>query len=161
MVARQRPGKAVALLEPAMVFDMSSSGGDPRKVQVLVLDDDDRLREVIIDVLESAHYVVAGIATAQDALERFAEFDPDLVVLDMMMPEIDGFEFLARLRANPTFKRVPVLISSALGSTLARAIEERSAAALGIVGVLSKPVEMTTLIEHVRATIGPGWRASG
>jgi CheY-like chemotaxis protein len=134
----------------------SADSGRPRKVQVLVLDDDDRLRDVLVAVLESADYVVAGVATAKDALERFGELDPDLVVLDMMMPEIDGFEFLARVRANPTFKRVPVLISSALGSTLARAIESRSAAALGIVGVLPKPVEMTTLLERVRETIGDG-----
>lgn len=144
-----------------MVFDMSSGdGGHSRKVQVLVLDDDDRLRDVLVAVLESAAYVVAGVATAKDALERFGELDPDLVILDMMMPEIDGFEFLARLRANSAFKRVPVLISSALGGTLARAIESRSAASLGIVGVLSKPVDMTTLIEQVRATIGPGVRGA-
>jgi CheY-like chemotaxis protein len=128
----------------------------PGKVQVLILDDDDRLRDVLVAVLESADYVVEGIGMAAEALDRFDELDPDLVILDMMMPGIDGFEFLARLRANPARTKVPVLISSALGGTLVRAIEPKSAAALGIVAVLSKPVEMPVLLERVRATIGPG-----
>ncbi len=130
----------------------------PGKVQVLVLDDDDRLRDVLVTVLETADYVVAGVATAADALDRFDELDPDLVILDMMMPGIDGFEFLARLRANPAHNKVPVVISSALGGTLSRAIDPRSAATLGIVAVLPKPVEMHVLVDCVRTAIGPGRR---
>jgi CheY-like chemotaxis protein len=129
------------------------------KVQVMILDDEHRLRDVLVAVLASAGYAAEGVASGDEALARFAELDPDLVILDMMMPGIDGFEFLARLRANPVHKRVPVLISSALGGTLGRAIEARSAETLGIIGVLEKPVEMHVLLEHVRATLGPGGRA--
>lgn len=125
------------------------------KVQVMVLDDDDQLREVLVEVLTSAGYVTEGAANGSEALARFSDLDPDMIVLDMMMPGIDGFEFLARLRAIPGQKRVPVLISSALGGTLERAIEPRSAEMLGIVAVLEKPLQMDALIERVRATIGP------
>lgn len=126
------------------------------KVQVLVVDDEDRLRDVLIAVLESAGYIAAGLGSASEALARFDEFEPDLVILDMMMPGVDGFEFLARLRAEPLRSHVPVLISSALGGTLSRAIEPRSAETLGIVGVLTKPVAIDALLERVRGTIGPG-----
>ena len=129
------------------------------KVQVMVLDDEDRLREVLIAVLASAGYAAAGVASGAEGLARFAELDPDLIILDMMMPGIDGFEFLARLRAGPGHKRVPVLINSALGSTLGRALETQSAETLGIVGVLEKPVRMEMLLERVKEVIGPGWSA--
>jgi len=132
------------------------AGGRMTKVQVLVVDDEDRLRDVLIAVLESAGYTTAGVGSGNEGLARFAEFQPDLIVLDMMMPGVDGFEFLARLRGEPFNSRVPVLISSALGGTLARAIEPGSAATLGIVGVLPKPVEIDALLDRVRAAIGPG-----
>ena len=130
------------------------------KVQVMVLDDEDRLREVLVAVLTSAGYAAAGVASGSEALARFPDLDPDLIILDMMMPGIDGFEFLARLRASPGHKKVPVLISSALGGTLGRAIESRSAETLGIVGVLEKPLQMEVLLERVKATIGPGPRVA-
>lgn len=129
------------------------------KVQILVVDDEDRLRDVLIAVLESAGYTTAGVSSGNEGLARFAEFQPDMIVLDMMMPGVDGFEFLARLRGEPLHSTVPVLISSALGGTLARAIEPGSAATLGIVGVLPKPVEIDALLERVNATIGPGDRS--
>ncbi|MBI2217506.1 MAG: response regulator [Candidatus Rokubacteria bacterium] len=130
------------------------------KIQVLVLDDEARVRDVMVDVLASAGYTVDAIASAAEALDRFRELDPDLVLLDMMMPGVDGFEFLARLRAEPLSSRVPVLITSGLGGTLARAIDPRSAETLGIVGVLPKPVAFETMLEHVRRVVGPGARAA-
>jgi CheY-like chemotaxis protein len=131
------------------------------KVQVLVIDDEDRLRDVVLAVLESAGYTTAGAASGDEALARFTEFQPDMIILDMMMPGVDGFEFLARLRGEPLKSTVPVLISSALGSTLAHAIEPGSAATLGIVGVLAKPVDIDALLGSVRTTIGPGINRTG
>lgn len=128
------------------------------RVQVLVLDDEDRLREVLVDILATAGYTAVGIGSAAEALARFAEIQPDLVLLDMMMPGIDGFEFLARLRAAPLHSQVPVLISSSLGGTLSRAIDTKSAETLGIVGVLPKPVPIETMLDHIRRIIGPGTR---
>jgi CheY-like chemotaxis protein len=128
------------------------------KVQVVVIDDDTRFREVLVEILESAGYVVVGLGLATEALARLDELDPDLVLLDMMMPGMDGFEFLARLRKDPRRNNVRVIISSALGGTLERAIDDASARTLGISGVLTKPVEMNALLEQVRAAIGPAAR---
>ena len=130
------------------------------KVQILVLDDDTRFCELLVQILEHAGYSVVGLGSAMDALARFDELAPGLIVLDMMMPGMDGFEFLARLRKDPARNRVPVLISSTLGGTLERAIDATSAQTLGIVGVLAKPLAIDALLETVRATVGPGDRAA-
>lgn len=129
------------------------------KVQVLVLDDEDRLRTVVVDALVSAGYTAVGCGSAAEALERFREINPALVLLDMMMPGIDGFEFLSRLRAEPLRSDVPVLISSGLGGTLSRAIDPQSATTLGIVGVLAKPVPLETLIGRIELVLGPAVRS--
>ncbi len=126
------------------------------KVQALVVDDDDRLRETLVAVLESAGYVAASAASGAEALDRLPELRPDIILLDMLMPGIDGFEFLARLRADPTWSQVAILIASALGSTLVRAIDKQAAETLRIVGVLPKPVDIDVLLDHVRQAIGPG-----
>lgn len=128
-------------------------------VQVLVVDDEERLRAVVVDALESAGYTAVGVSSAAEALDRFVEIGPALVLLDMMMPGIDGFEFLSRLRAEPLCSDVPVLISSGLGGTLSRAIDPQSATTLGIVGVLPKPVSLDTLLGQIERVLGPAVRS--
>jgi CheY-like chemotaxis protein len=71
------------------------------------------------------------------------------------MPQMDGYEFLARLRANPDSARVPLLIVSALGEFLSGAIDERGAATMGVAAILAKPVDLPALVERVRLIVGP------
>jgi len=126
------------------------------KVQVLVLEDEADVRDIWVEALETAGYVVRGIASGPEALARLPDLRPDVILLDMMMPDMDGFEFLARLRANPASTHVPVLILSALGDALSRAVDRKGAETLGVSGILPKPFPVSTLIEHVGRIIGPG-----
>jgi two-component system OmpR family response regulator len=64
--------------------------------KVLVLEDDRSIREMIVAVLVETGYAVAAAANGAQGLERCREFAPDVIVLDLMMPEVDGFEFLER-----------------------------------------------------------------
>jgi CheY-like chemotaxis protein len=73
----------------------------------------------------------------------------------MMMPGMDGYEFLARLRAQPTASRVPLLIVSAMGEALSISIDERAAGAMGVVAILPKPLDLPTLLGHVERLVGP------
>ena len=66
--------------------------------RVLVLDDEAPVRDLWVEALHEAGYDAMGVARGDDAIGRRAEFAPDLILLDMMMPHMDGFEFLARLR---------------------------------------------------------------
>ncbi len=123
--------------------------------RIVVLDDEADVRAVWVDALREAGYAVEGFALGSDVLARLPDLAPDLILLDMMMPGMDGYEFVARLRASPTSARVPLLIISGIGESLSMAIDERGAAAMGVAAILPKPLDLVTLIEHVERIVGP------
>jgi signal transduction histidine kinase/CheY-like chemotaxis protein len=85
----------------------------PRRTEVVVAEDDDATRHMIVRVLQANGCEVRGAANGQRALESLAERLPDVLVLDLMMPELDGFEVLRRLRQLPHGAGVQVLVFSA------------------------------------------------
>src|SRR5262249_56585588 len=90
---------------------MSSLLERPR---VLVVDDDATGLEVLQAVLADEGYDLVGARNGREALERAQESVPDLILLDAMMPVLDGFETLRRLRADPVLAEVPVIMVTAL-----------------------------------------------
>lgn len=128
---------------------------------VLVIEDEEQVRDVWVETLSLAGYTPLGVATAAEVFEWLPDWTPQLILLDMMMPDVDGFEFLARLRRNPGWDHVPVLIVSALGHELSATIDSKGVLALGVAGILAKPVHLDVLTEHVRRIIGPGEPAGG
>jgi PAS domain S-box-containing protein len=81
--------------------------------RVLVVDDDSAVRDVIRRMLEKDEWLVAEAENGLVGLERLAEEVPEVILLDLMMPEMDGFEFLARLKEEPRWKDVPVIVVTA------------------------------------------------
>jgi signal transduction histidine kinase/CheY-like chemotaxis protein len=79
----------------------------------LVVEDDDAARQVIVRALTSAGWKVSEAADGQAGLERVAEHCPDLILLDLMMPVMHGFEFMERLRENEATRDVPVVVLTA------------------------------------------------
>jgi CheY-like chemotaxis protein len=80
---------------------------------VLVVDDDSELREGLCDVLVEEGYSVIGATDGADALEHLNEFAlPDVVVLDLGMPRMDGYEFLERRDADDLLRAIPVIVIS-------------------------------------------------
>ena len=80
---------------------------------VLVVDDEQAIREFLDDVLTGEGYEVSTASNGQAALTQITTAPPDVVVLDIMMPVIDGREVLRRMRADPALRRVAVLVMSA------------------------------------------------
>lgn len=118
-----------------------------RDCRVLVVDDAAPIRNLIGAVLAAAgikSVIYAGDGV--EALERIAEAVPDLVVLDIMMPRMDGFEVCRRLRADPRCRRLPILVETALGSPEERTDIFRA----GATDVVSKPIHGPELIARVR-----------
>jgi Amt family ammonium transporter len=81
--------------------------------QVLVIEDETTIREMMRRMLEKEGWSVAEAENGRVALDRVAEDVPELILLDLMMPEMDGFQFLKELRQNPAWRSIPVIIVTA------------------------------------------------
>ena len=77
---------------------------------VMVIDDEDQARQLLRDILTAAGYRVVAASNGKEALERISENKPDVVVLDLMMPEMDGFDFLFALRESPHTASIPAVV---------------------------------------------------
>ncbi|MDQ7821482.1 MAG: response regulator [Candidatus Eremiobacteraeota bacterium] len=86
----------------------------PRACTILIVDDDQRGREALQGLLTGQGYELISAADGREALEKAELYLPDLILLDVMMPEMNGFEVCRHLRANPILSEVPVLMLTAL-----------------------------------------------
>ncbi|HEY7141349.1 MAG TPA: response regulator, partial [Methylomirabilota bacterium] len=91
--------------------------GDRAKPHVLVVDDDPIVRAVVTQILERAGWSFAEAENGRIALQRVAARVPDVVVLDLLMPELNGFEFVAALRRDPAWRGVPVVVLTSMDLT--------------------------------------------
>ena len=120
--------------------------------RILVVDDDDEVREVLVAVLQTAGFTVVSVGLTEDALEVLRAGPPDLIVMDLVMPcgTMQGMEFLAAVREVEAWKTLPVIILSAYGDVVNRDITAR----LGAAAVLSKPLaDLDVLPRTVRAAL--------
>jgi PAS domain S-box-containing protein len=85
----------------------------PDQKKVLVVDDDEDARRLFTCYLEELQVEIRTAVHGRDALEKMVEFTPDLIVLDLMMPEMDGFSFLDHLRREAPYHHVPVVVVTA------------------------------------------------
>ncbi len=115
--------------------------------KVLVVDDSAIGREIVTRVL-GAKYEVIKAASGEEALRKIAETSPDLVILDLLMPEMDGFAVLSRLKETGNCVPVFVLSADIQKSTRSRVIE------LGAVDLINKPVDPETLRSSVMNILG-------
>lgn len=104
---------------------------------ILVVDDDPRNRKLLEAFLQADGYTVRVCDSGASALRAVSEQRPDAILLDAMMPGMDGFETVRRLRAQPETRAIPVLMVTALDDAASR---QRLASA-GIGDILAKPVD--------------------
>jgi len=123
--------------------------------RIVVVEDEAEVRSLWMETLEGAGYSVRGFGVGTEALADLAQRASDLILLDMMMPGMDGYELLARLRTDPRTGGIPLLIVSAVGESLSLSLDARDARTLGVAAVLSKPLDLVTLLEHVARVVGP------
>ena len=117
--------------------------------RVLVLDDQEYLREVMAVVLNDAGYPARPVATVEEAWRRLEELRPEMLVLDLSLPNVSGVEFLQRLRAEPAWKTLPVVIVSGDPLKLSEIEDEPYVVAL------HKPFDVTTLTAVVARFLAP------
>lgn len=116
---------------------------------VLVVDDDPDILDAICDILEVEQYRVARARNGLEALERVEAERPAVILLDLMMPVMDGVAFARALHERPAVRDVPILVISADGNPA-------RAASVGARGYLAKPFDIDTLLGHVGALSADG-----
>ncbi len=111
--------------------------GLENKGTILIVEDDAACREVTGRQLQSRGWTIAEAENGRHALEWLAENTPTLVLLDLMMPEVDGFEVLGRMNANATWQSIPVIVLSAIEvpPRLKRGLEGRVVSAVSETGL--------------------------
>lgn len=117
--------------------------------RILIVDDDELQRELLVEYLEVAGYAVFEAGNGLEALERIGLLSPDLILLDVQMPELDGFETLRRLRHEGGHEDLPVVFLTSHGSEhlMIRGLE------LGAEDYLTKPISNSMLLTRVRTVL--------
>ena len=118
--------------------------------KILVVEDNPRNMKLVRDVLQATGYRTLEATTGERAVELATEHRPDLVLMDIQLPDVDGVETLGRLRAHESTAAIPVL---ALTAQAMDGDRERFLAA-GFDGYLSKPVDIAELVAIVNQHCG-------
>ena len=131
---------------------MSDHGSGPANspvARILVVDDDPSVRVLLRRLLERSGYAVAEVGTGEDALERIRREPPDLVFLDLQLPDQSGHSILEAIRAEPATRLLPVVMLTGLATSeqKVRAYE------LGVTDFLAKPFAPDELLPRVRSLV--------
>lgn len=129
------------------------AGYEGERKTVLVVDDIAENRAVAIDMLTQIGFVMAEAANGRDALDQAQAIRPDLILMDIVMPEMDGIESTRRLRQLPSLKEVPIIAISASAS----AEQEERYLAAGMNAFLPKPIEFSRLLDQMAALLKLAW----
>ena len=121
-----------------------------RRAKILVVDDEPDILEIVRANLEGGGYEVSGATSGADALRQLKLVRPDLVILDVVLPEVDGWEVLRRLRRDPLFASTPVVMLTCL----AEDADILRGLAGGAVEYFTKPFEPEQLVASVDALLG-------
>jgi excisionase family DNA binding protein len=140
---RYRRGDLDAFLE------RSGPGKPARGPLVLVVDDDPQVREVVRTNLELEGYTVREAADAEEGLAAVEADAPDIILLDVMMPQVDGWEMLRRVQERHGIGSIPVVMFSGQleGAT------EREAEQRGAQGFVGKPFDLQALIQQTKRIV--------
>lgn len=119
---------------------------------VLVVDDEPNIVLSLEFLLKQAGYEVRVARSGEEAVKAVAERVPNLVVLDVMMPTLDGYHVCETIRADPRLRSVRILMLTAKS----RDVEREKALALGADDYITKPFSTRELVERVKTILGPG-----
>jgi len=111
---------------------------------VLIVEDDNDISDVLTQILQYEGYAVNTVGNGLEALEFLRKSEPPgLILLDLMMPVMDGWQFRAEQQKDPELAKIPVVIVSADGRVY------QKATSIGAAGYLKKPIELETLLDIV------------
>lgn len=123
-----------------------------KKLKVLVVDDSETNLVLLEAILEDEGFDVRTSYTVKEAIELLGDYLPDLILLDLLMPNENGFDMLKKLRLNTQYSKIPVIIVTAFAN------KENSAMAfdLGAVDLIEKPIDIQLFLEKVNKALNIG-----
>ena len=132
-----------------MLEEVKQMCNTENKSKILVVEDDAAILQVLCVFLEFAEFEVLGISNGEEAIHVIPEFCPHLIVLDLMMQPVSGFEVLDWLRANYVTPPLPVLVLTAL----TQLTEQVHGFEEGAVEYMTKPAQPSALVERIRSIL--------
>lgn len=114
--------------------------------RVLIAEDEPHIVESLSFVLQRSGYQVSSVLDGESAMALLRTDPPDMVILDVMLPKLNGFEVLKRLKADPALRSIPVIILTAKGQTQDRRMAEE----IGVDGFMTKPFSNREIVDEVR-----------
>ena len=135
------------------------NGVTETKASILIVDDIPDTVQLLRDWLENHNYKATGVTSSLQALEIAVEQKPDLILLDVMMPKMDGMETCRRLKANPQTSSIPVILVTAKNPSDARS-EGMMAGAIDYITKPFNPVELADVIRELLDRVSRGEHAS-
>ena len=128
---------------------MAKAAAKPRKSRILIADDNAPNVELLEAFLTDVDCEIAVAVDGRDTLDKVAAFKPDLILLDVMMPKMSGFEVCRKLKQDAATKEIMILMVTALNELgdIERAVEA------GTDGFLSKPVNKLDMLKHIEVML--------
>ena len=120
------------------------------KFNVLLVEDDPDKRNLLQVALEMAGYSVVTATDGVEGLQAVESHQPDLIVTDVMMPRMDGYELARRVRSNPSTRFIPVIIQTALRG---EAQDQRLGSEVGALGYITDPTDLDLLLARARTLL--------
>ena len=118
--------------------------------QILVVDDTAHVRKLLSKLLQSHGYEVIDFSSALPALKYLHSHSVDLIVSDLMMPEMDGYVFCRKVKADPVLVNIPFVFVTAAYTD---EIDQELATRVGAEGYITKPIEPTSFVSYVSSIL--------
>ncbi len=119
--------------------------------RILIAEDNSHIVESLTFVLARDGFEVAAALDGEDAIRQLRSAPPDLMILDLMLPRMNGFEVLKLVKSDPLLKALPVIVLTAKG----QAQDRRMAEEIGVEGFMTKPFSNRDIVAAVRRVTGP------
>lgn len=113
--------------------------------KILIVEDDISIRELLVEILEDQGYQVSSSVNGSEGIKAIESSLPDLILMDVMMPVMDGYQFRKELMLNPEWSHIPIVAMSAQEQTRKKLVDH------GITNFINKPFELDHLIETVKS----------
>ena len=124
---------------------------------ILIVDDDPDIQEAVKIILETQPYKLTFASNGEECLEQVKKSTPDLILLDLLMPQKDGFEVIKELRAYHSYPRIPILILTAVRKEAGdRRYELETGLSMDVDDYVEKPIQPNDLIHRVEKILARG-----